>query len=165
MVEPDEEVLSCLIAVLEQGARIVSARSGREASQQLAKVDVSLVLLMSPVHDTTTVDLCRQIRSSATPPMVFIAGVDAEPVVLASYDAGADGYIPKPYRLRELDARVQAALRRAPATIPHDGSAVTVGDVTLSPGSHEVWVRGRAVKLPGVPAPERADGAARQDLE
>lgn len=148
VVEPDEEVLARLAGVLEQWARVVAARSGREAHEHLARANFSLVLLMSPVQDMTALDLCRQILSSTTPPMVFIAGVDAEREVLASYDAGADGYIPKPYRLRELDARVRAVLRRAPSAIAHDGSAVTIGDVTLNPESHEVWVRGRAVKLP-----------------
>jgi len=148
LVEPDARERDCVVGILGQGAQVIAARTGQEAIDQLSKRDASLVLLMSSLPDMSVLDLCRRVREGATPPMVFIGGFDTETEVLASYAAGADGYITKPISLRELDARIQAALRRAPAAIPYDDAAITVGDITLSPGSHEVWVRGRAVQLP-----------------
>ena len=63
---------------------------------------------------------------------------------------GADDYVSKPYRLRELVARIRAALRRVPRDQPKAASATAleVGDVRLDPESHEVSVRGDLVTLP-----------------
>ncbi|MDQ1400308.1 MAG: two-component system, OmpR family, response regulator RegX3, partial [Acidimicrobiaceae bacterium] len=62
----------------------------------------------------------------------------------------ADDYVTKPYRLRELVARMRAVLRRAPALdeTPSGGEVLEVGDVRLDPERHEVYVRDRSVSLP-----------------
>jgi two-component system response regulator RegX3 len=67
---------------------------------------------------------------------------------------GADDYVTKPYRIRELVARMRAVLRRTaqreadPAASAEGDAAIVVGDVSISPARHEVTVRGEPVQLP-----------------
>src|SRR4051794_714914 len=65
-------------------------------------------------------------------------------------EVGADDYVTKPYRLRELVARMRAVLRRRPAGPINSASldALEVGDVTVDLGRHEVTIRGQKVALP-----------------
>ncbi len=80
--------------------------------------------------------------------MVTAKGAEIDTVV--GLEVGADDYITKPYRLRELVARMRAVLRRAPREDDpaSDGTTIRVGDVQLDPERHEVTVRGQQVSLP-----------------
>jgi two-component system response regulator RegX3 len=80
----------------------------------------------------------------------MVTAKDAEIDTVVGLEVGADDYVTKPYRLRELVARMRAVLRRAPK---HDddlgsGEVLEVGDVALDPERHEVRVRGEERKLP-----------------
>jgi two-component system response regulator RegX3 len=80
----------------------------------------------------------------------MVTARNAEIDAVVGLEVGADDYVTKPFRLRELIARVRAALRRMP--ISEDSSehpdVVEVGDVRLDAGRHEVYVRGEPVALP-----------------
>jgi two-component system response regulator RegX3 len=75
----------------------------------------------------------------------------AEIDTVVGLEVGADDYINKPYRIRELVARMRAVLRRAPSALDDivdlDG-AIVIGDVTLDPGQHRVTVRSAEVSMP-----------------
>jgi two-component system response regulator RegX3 len=81
----------------------------------------------------------------------MVTARNAEIDAVVGLEVGADDYVTKPFRLRELVARVRAAMRRAPSG---DGAAGTpedvieVGEVRLDASRHEVFVRGRLVPLP-----------------
>jgi two-component system response regulator RegX3 len=74
----------------------------------------------------------------------------AEIDTVVGLEVGADDYITKPYRLRELVARMRAVLRRAPLDRAGEltEDALVVGDVQLDPDQHEVLIRGERVSLP-----------------
>jgi two-component system response regulator RegX3 len=80
--------------------------------------------------------------------MVTAKGSEIDTVV--GLEVGADDYVTKPYRLRELVARIRAVLRRRPADSSRaaSGEVLEVGDVRLDPERHEVEIRGEQVKLP-----------------
>jgi two-component system response regulator RegX3 len=82
--------------------------------------------------------------------MVTAKGGEIDTVV--GLEVGADDYVTKPYRLRELVARMRAVLRRRGAetspTVTSNGEALRVGDVALDPERHEVEIRGATVQLP-----------------
>jgi two-component system response regulator RegX3 len=84
-------------------------------------------------------------------PIIMVTAKSAEIDTVVGLEVGADDYVTKPYRLRELVARIRAVLRRTPAAESVSflsGDAMQVGDVMLDPERHEVSIRGTAVRLP-----------------
>ena len=97
------------------------------------------------------IDVCRQIRKRSQVPIIMVTAKGAEIDTVVGLEVGADDYVTKPYRMRELVARMRAVLRRIPdsavdAELP-DG-AIEVGDVSLDPDEHRVRVSGAEVQLP-----------------
>jgi two-component system response regulator RegX3 len=92
---------------------------------------------------------CDGLRAASEVPIIVFAGDRVEGSLVEYLDWGADDYLPRPERLRELVARVRALVRRSPE--PAGGrspAALEVGGVRLDPERHEVTVRGRPVELP-----------------
>jgi two-component system response regulator RegX3 len=110
-----------------------------------------LVLLDVMLPRISGVDVCREIRTRSQVPIIMVTARNAEIDAVVGLEVGADDYVTKPFRLRELVARVRAALRRGPsenaAAAPY-GDIIEVGDVRLDAGRHEVAVRGERVALP-----------------
>ena len=97
------------------------------------------------------VDVCRELRSRSRVPIIMVTARNAEIDAVVGLEVGADDYVTKPFRLRELIARVRAALRRSPERRASRDARVDlleVGDVRLDAGRHEVFVRGDLVALP-----------------
>lgn len=98
------------------------------------------------------IDVCRQLRNKAKIPIIMVTAMGSEIDTVVGLEVGADDYVSKPYRTAELLARIRAALRRAPVDDDGrtglSGEAVTVGDVTIDPERHEVFVRKQEVNLP-----------------
>jgi len=94
--------------------------------------------------------VCRVLRAEGdrTPILMLTARVETSDRV-AGLDAGADDYLPKPFELDELLARIRALLRRAAPTTG-EGAAeplIQVGDLRIDPGARRVWRAGREVEL------------------
>jgi two-component system, OmpR family, response regulator RegX3 len=83
-------------------------------------------------------------------PIIMVTAKAAEIDTVVGLEVGADDYVTKPYRLRELVARMRAVLRRSPRDrqMEASGEALEVGDVALDPERHEVVIRGSTVQLP-----------------
>src|SRR5207249_1007850 len=109
-----------------------------------------LVLLDLMLPGISGLEVCRQIRSKSDVPIVMVTAKGAEIDTVVGLEVGADDYVTKPYRLRELVARMRAALRRAPRTDDDEptGDVLEVGEVRLDAERHEVTVRGEERKLP-----------------
>jgi two-component system response regulator RegX3 len=111
----------------------------------------SLVLLDVMLPRVSGVDVCRQIRTRSRVPIIMVTARNAEIDAVVGLELGADDYVTKPFRLRELVARVRAALRRASVDdvgIDGHGDVLEIGDVRLDAARHEVSVRGDPVALP-----------------
>src|SRR5712692_1622036 len=146
LVEDDENLASLVTAYLEQeGYRVVSVGSGAEALQALAREPVRLVVLDLALPDMDGLDVCRQIRTRSSVPIVMLTARDEETDRLAGLESGADDYIGKPFSPRELVARMNAVLRRAD---PHpEEELLALGDVVLRRSAREVGVAGEPVEL------------------
>jgi len=155
IVEDEESFVDALTVGLErEGFRVRVARDGAQALELFDAVRPDLVLLDVMLPHVSGLDVCRQIRSRSEVPIIMVSAKTTELDTVVGLEVGADDYVPKPYRLRELVARIRASLRRAPgrgSDRAADGGSeeiLEVGDVRLDPERHETWVRGRQVSLP-----------------
>jgi two-component system, OmpR family, response regulator RegX3 len=138
------------VALQREGFIVETAADGAEAIAKFDATKPALVLLDVMLPQMSGVDVCREIRTRSQVPIIMVTARNAEIDAVVGLEVGADDYVTKPFRLRELVARVRAALRRAPTG---DGPApevdsVEVGDVRLDAGRHEVFVRDHLVPMP-----------------
>jgi DNA-binding response OmpR family regulator len=117
IVEDDENLRVALCDNLEhEGHRVHVARTGAEAHAALAKQGFSLIILDIMLPDTDGYAVCRELRARGDTTMVLmLTARTLEDDLVRGFDAGADDYLKKPYRLRELLSRVGALLRRSGA--------------------------------------------------
>jgi two-component system response regulator RegX3 len=152
VVEDEDSFVDALTVGLQrEGFRVQVARDGAEALELFDLVEPDLVLLDLMLPRISGVDVCRQLRARSTVPIIIVTAKSSEIDTVVGLEVGADDYVSKPYRLRELVARMRAALRRAPRddeVVPLSEDALEVGDVRLDPDRHEVVVRGEEVALP-----------------
>jgi two-component system response regulator RegX3 len=152
VVDDEESYRDALSVALErEGFRVALAADGQEALDQFEATRPALVLLDVMLPRISGVDVCRELRSRSRVPIIMVTARSAEIDAVVGLEVGADDYVSKPFRLRELIARVRAALRRSSEddtvdTAPQE--VLEVGDVRLDAGRHEVFVRGEAVALP-----------------
>ena len=132
-----------------EGFAVVVACDGREALRQFRFLQPDLVLLDVMLPDRSGVEVCRLMREEAPVPIIMVTARDAEIDVVLGLELGAADYVAKPFRLRELVARMRAVLRRAaspPVRAGADG-ALVAGPIRLDPARREVSVDGRSVDL------------------
>lgn len=156
LVEDEESFVDALVVGLQrEGFKVHVARDGAEALELFELVEPDLILLDVMLPKISGIDVCRKIRAVSQVPIIMVTAKASEIDTVVGLEVGADDYVSKPYRLRELVARMRAALRRAPvgagpadARDVDDGEAYVVGDVCLDPERHEVTIRGEEVGLP-----------------
>jgi two-component system response regulator RegX3 len=138
------------IALEREGFRVDVAADGAEAIARFDAVRPALVLLDVMLPRISGVDVCRELRTRSQVPIIMVTARNAEIDAVVGLEVGADDYVTKPFRLRELVARVRAALRRGPGddTGAQPDEVLEVGDVRLDAARHEVAVRGARVALP-----------------
>ncbi|HLJ07957.1 MAG TPA: response regulator transcription factor, partial [Acidimicrobiia bacterium] len=153
LVVDDEQSYRDALAVSlrREGFLVQVAADGLEAIDRFETYRPALVLLDVMLPRMSGIDVCRELRAKSRVPIIMLTARDAEIDTVVGLEVGADDYVTKPYRLRELVARMRAVLRRSPRdaeleTISAD--AIEVGDVRLDPERHEVFVRGEPVSLP-----------------
>jgi two-component system, OmpR family, response regulator RegX3 len=146
VVDDEQSYRDALSVALEREGFIVeTAADGAEAILRFEAARPALVLLDVMLPQMSGVDVCRELRTRSQVPIIMVTARNAEIDAVVGLEVGADDYVTKPFRLRELVARVRAALRRAPSN-GSDSPAVDVldvGEVRL-----DVFVRGSLVALP-----------------
>ncbi|MFZ9580384.1 MAG: winged helix-turn-helix domain-containing protein, partial [Ilumatobacteraceae bacterium] len=150
----DEEsfIDALTVGLKKEGFRVEVARDGMEALTKFDTTQPDLVLLDVMLPKISGIDVCRQLRKKTQVPIIMVTAKGAEIDTVVGLEVGADDYITKPYRLRELVARMRAVLRRVPnestAVADLDGNTLIVGEVILDPDQHKVLVRGSEVSMP-----------------
>ena len=144
VVDDEVQVLSLVRDTLEmEGYRVITADSGEAAvaafEQQLP--DLVVLDIMLPGMDGYAV--CRHIRSSSHVPIIMLTGRGSDEEKVRGLNAGADDYVPKPFSVEELLARVRAVLRRSQATFPMPACD------TFKSGSLEIDFARRLVTVDG----------------
>ena len=152
VVDDEQSYRDALRVALErEGFRVEVAADGAEAIARFDAVRPALVLLDVMLPRISGVDVCRELRSRSQVPIIMVTARNAEIDAVVGLEVGADDYVTKPFRLRELVARVRASLRRGrgdDAGVAQPGEVLEIGEVRLDAARHEVAVRGERVALP-----------------
>ena len=136
VVDDDPAINEMLTIVLEaEGFRTASVQDGAEAVDTFHSFDPDLILLDLMLPGVNGIDICREIRRTSPVPIVMLtAKTDTVDVVLG-LESGADDYITKPFKPKELVARIRARLRR---TDDQASDVLHVGDLTIDVPQHIV---------------------------
>jgi two-component system, OmpR family, response regulator RegX3 len=153
VVDDEQSYRDALRVALErEGFRVEVAADGAEAIQRFDAVRPALVLLDVMLPRISGIDVCRELRTRSQVPIIMVTARNAEIDAVVGLEVGADDYVTKPFRLRELVARVRASLRRGrnedAGGVAQPGEVLEIGDVRLDAARHEVAVRGERVALP-----------------
>jgi two-component system, OmpR family, response regulator RegX3 len=151
--DEDSFVDALMLGLTREGFRVSVARDGAEALDLFDDIQPDLVLLDVMLPKVSGLDVCRELRARSNVPIIMVTAKGAEIDTVVGLEVGADDYVTKPYRLRELVARIRAVLRRrstedvlVPAVAGED--VVEVGDVRVDHERHEVFIRGEETRLP-----------------
>ena len=149
VAEDDRAVRESLVRALElEGYRVTATANGAECLDAVARAEPDVLLLdvSMPMVDGLTV--CRVVRSEGNrlPILMLTARTETSDRV-AGLDVGADDYLPKPYDLDELLARLRALLRRAEYAHQDDAPTLDVGDLRMDPAARRVFRGGREIEM------------------
>jgi len=141
------------IGLAREGFRVEVATDGQQALDRFDSVQPDIVLLDVMLPRMSGIDVCRQIRKRSQVPIIMVTAKASEIDTVVGLEVGADDYVTKPYRMRELVARMRAVLRRRAGAAPAAGGelapgAVAVGDLTLDPDEHRVVLNGTELAMP-----------------
>ncbi|HEY5171787.1 MAG TPA: response regulator transcription factor [Acidimicrobiia bacterium] len=138
------------VALQREGFLVETAADGPEAIERFDASRPALVLLDVMLPKISGIDVCRELRARSRVPIIMVTARNAEIDAVVGLEVGADDYVTKPFRLRELIARVRAALRRIPVGEQEADPAdvIEIGDVRLDAARHEVFVRGVPLAFP-----------------
>ncbi len=135
LAEDEESFVDALVVGLaREGFDVTVARDGREALRLFDTVAPDLILLDLMLPKMSGIDVCRSIRARSSVPIIMVTAKGTEIDTVVGLEVGADDYVAKPYRLRELVARMRAVLRRTPASDQLVGSGANGGDAAGSAG-------------------------------
>ena len=113
LVEDNYTIIMGLKYSLEQeNFKVISAQNVSEFNGKIDKNDIDLVLLDVSLPDGNGFEICKEIKSKKDIPVIFLTAQDEETSVVLGLDLGADDYIVKPFRTRELISRINSVLRR-----------------------------------------------------
>lgn len=137
-------------ALTQEGFVVHLAADGEEALEVWKAYKPDLVLLDVMLPRMSGIDVCREIRSVDETPVIMVSARNEEIDAVVALEVGADDYVAKPYRVRELVARMRTVLRRSATSAAPVGTegVLHVGDLSLDRDRHEVEVGGSLVTLP-----------------
>lgn len=150
IVEDESSVAEAIAYTLAQeGFETEIASDGREALDSFEETAPSLVILDLMLPGLSGWQLFTAFRRQRDVPIIMLTARTEEADRVAGLEMGADDYVPKPFSMRELVARIRTVLRRSARGGSEDAPAdrLEAGDIEVDMGSHEVTVRGQSVSL------------------
>ena len=146
LLEDDSAIGTALVYSLEsEGYSVTLAKCIAEAKSIISNNVFSLYILDLTLPDGSGYDVCKAIKAQGDYPVIFLTAYDDEVNVVMGFDLGADDYIAKPFRLKELLARVKSVLRRY-SKDSADGM-VHIKNVTVNTNEARVFKNGDEVIL------------------
>ena len=150
LVVEDEVSFSDALSYMlrREGFDAVVADSGPGALAEFDRAGADIVLLDLMLPGLPGTEVCRQLRSRSSVPIIMLTAKDSEIDKVVGLELGADDYVTKPYSARELVARIRAVLRRQGDGEPAAEGVLEAGPVRMDVERHTVSVDGEPVALP-----------------
>lgn len=148
-IDDDRKLSEALSLYLTRaGYEVISAADGAEGLHKLYSEKPDLVLLDIVMPGMSGWDVCRRIRQISHVPIIMLTARGQEMDRVMGLKLGADDYIAKPFSLRELEARIQAVLRRTRLAAPtHEGTIYADDSLVIDAERMEVIRKGKPVDL------------------
>jgi len=132
LIDDDEDLSFIISEMLESyHYQVTCAPDSRTALELLSENTYHLILLDINLPDTTGFALCKELRKVSTVPVIFASARTSETDRIAGFDIGGDDYLPKPYSMKELLARVNALIRRTYG-FSEEEKRISFGEVTVN---------------------------------
>lgn len=150
VVEDEESFIDALnVGLGREGFAVAVARDGQEAVTLFAQQSFDVVLLDLMLPKLSGLDVCRSLRSSSDVPIIIVSAKGEEVDMVLMLELGADDYVTKPYRLRELVARIRAVLRRRESVerIADEEEQLVRGNIRMDFDARRCFVEGDEIKL------------------
>ncbi len=151
IVEDDEDIMELISFNLEQEKySILKAESGEKALQEISQELPSLVLLDLMLPEINGLDVCRRLKADSRTqsiPVVMVTAKGDESDIVTGLELGAVDYITKPFRPKELVARVRAALRAVPNSKEDSLKIVRAHEIEINPMKREVLIKDKPIEL------------------
>ena len=135
------------VALTREGFELRSAEDGRVGLARFREFRPDIVLLDLMLPGLGGIDVLKRIRAESEVPVIVLSAKDAEADVVSALELGADDYVTKPYSLRELVARIRAAMRRN-VVVESEEVALAVGEAVLDPTRYELRIDAETFPLP-----------------
>ena len=150
LVEDDPEMRGQVAVLLrEHGHQVSEAADAESAIADFDAREPDLILLDLGLPDRDGLAVVEHVRTAHGTPILVLSARDREADKVLALEAGADDYLAKPFGMAELQARINAVLRRSRfgADEPSPTGVIRVGELELDPGAHAVWVGTTAIHL------------------
>ena len=146
LLEDDDAIAMGLSYSLEnEGYTVTAAKSVREAYEIIEKRNFSLYLLDLTLPDGSGYDVCKKIKEIGDFPVIFLTAYDDEVNVVMGFELGADDYITKPFRLKELLVRIKSVFRRY--NNENNDGKIKVKDLVVNTNEAKVYKNGEEIVL------------------
>lgn len=150
LVEDDKQLaIGVEYALKSDGFEVVKSETVEESKEKFSKEkDIDLILLDLTLPDGSGYDFCKYVREKSRVPIIFLTAMDEEVNVVLAFDLGADDYISKPIRIRELTSRIKAVLRRSGQM--YNESKLVSGEFILDKDKAKLYKNGEEIFLTSV---------------
>lgn len=146
LLEDDDAIaLGLCYSLQNEGYNVTLAKSVSEATDIVEKNDFALYILDLTLPDGSGYDVCKKIKSIGDRPVIFLTAYDDEVNVVMGFDLGADDYITKPFRLKELLVRIKSVLCRYNRT--GGDATVKIKNITINTNEAKVYKNGEEIVL------------------
>ena len=145
LLEDDLSLISGLtFAFKKQGFALDTARTLAEAEVLWSDGKYDLLVLDVSLPDGSGFDFCQKVRRTSNVPILFLTASDEEMNIIMGLELGGDDYLPKPFHLAELDARIKSLFRR---NLRDGERKLQVGNIEVFPDQFRVLVQGKEIEL------------------
>jgi len=149
LVEDEESFVDALTVGLErEGFEVTAATDGQQGLTLFHEGSFDVVLLDLMLPKKSGLDVCRDIRLTSNVPIIIVSAKSEEVDTVLMLELGADDYVTKPYRLRELVARIRAVLRRRQDhDLTTEDEVIALGNIRLDIDARRCFVNNEEIKL------------------